>query len=87
MEYWNKNTDNRRTMNTTKPKVREVTTEDPLPSGWEMVIHPDNGWPVFVNHNTKTTSFTDPRPAKSVNNSRPAEVSYIILLLPLLMCL
>lgn len=55
-----------------KPKVREVTADDPLPHGWEMIIHPENGWPIFVNHDKKTTSFTDPRPAQPV--TRPTEI-------------
>ena len=32
----------------------------PLPAGWELRMAP-NGRPYFVDHNTKTTQFKDPR--------------------------
>lgn len=71
----NKSMDTQGTTSYSKPKLREVTSDDPLPDGWEMIIHPENGWPVFVNHNKKTTSFTDPRPAAKTN-TRPSEVRH-----------
>ncbi|XP_050395130.1 BAG family molecular chaperone regulator 3 [Patella vulgata] len=33
----------------------------PLPSGWEMFIDSGSRIPYFVDHNTKTTTWTDPR--------------------------
>ncbi len=35
--------------------------EEPLPHGWEMRTTED-GSPYFVDHNTRTTTFDDPRP-------------------------
>ena len=43
------------------PSIRPVTLDDPLPNGWEMIIDPGTGWPFFVNHNNRSTSWTDPR--------------------------
>lgn len=36
----------------------------PLPPGWEM-RHAPSGRPYFVDHNNRTTQFTDPRLALS----------------------
>lgn len=33
----------------------------PLPPNYEMKIDPVTGWPFFVNHATRTTSWNDPR--------------------------
>lgn len=41
-------------------KIR-MNQEDPLPPGWEMRIT-DDGVHYFVDHNTRTTTFQDPRP-------------------------
>lgn len=38
-----------------------MSQEDPLPPGWEMRITED-GVHYFVDHNTRTTTFQDPRP-------------------------
>nr|7LP5_A Chain A, Angiomotin,E3 ubiquitin-protein ligase NEDD4-like [Homo sapiens] len=35
-------------------------TQSFLPPGWEMRIAP-NGRPFFIDHNTKTTTWEDPR--------------------------
>ena len=32
-----------------------------LPPGWEMLSDARTGWPYFVDHNTQTTSWEDPR--------------------------
>ena len=32
-----------------------------LPPGWEMMIDRATGWPFFVDHNTQTTTWQDPR--------------------------
>ncbi|XP_051883477.1 LOW QUALITY PROTEIN: BAG family molecular chaperone regulator 3 [Pristis pectinata] len=32
-----------------------------LPPGWEVKIDPQTGWPFFVDHNTRTTTWSDPR--------------------------
>jgi hypothetical protein len=37
------------------------TEESPLPAGWEKRLTED-GVPYFVDHNTRTTTFQDPRP-------------------------
>lgn len=34
---------------------------DPLPLGWEVKIDPQTGWPFFVDHNNRTTTWNDPR--------------------------
>nr|XP_020454672.1 BAG family molecular chaperone regulator 3 isoform X2 [Monopterus albus] len=34
---------------------------DPLPLGWEIKIDPQTGWPFFVDHNNRTTTWNDPR--------------------------
>ena len=35
--------------------------DDTLPQGWEMLIDRNTGWPFFVDHNTQTTTWQDPR--------------------------
>lgn len=39
----------------------KIRLEDPLPPGWEIKRTPE-GLKYFVDHNTKTTTFVDPRP-------------------------
>lgn len=34
---------------------------EPLPLGWEVKIDPQTGWPFFVDHNNRTTTWNDPR--------------------------
>ncbi|XP_048465072.1 BAG family molecular chaperone regulator 3 [Rhincodon typus] len=34
---------------------------DALPPGWEIKIDPQTGWPFFVDHNNRTTTWSDPR--------------------------
>jgi len=43
------------------PRI-QVSDEDPLPPGWEMRYDSATGWPFFIDHHTKQTSWTDPRP-------------------------
>uniref|UniRef100_UPI00398F403E membrane-associated guanylate kinase, WW and PDZ domain-containing protein 3a isoform X2 n=1 Tax=Pristiophorus japonicus TaxID=55135 RepID=UPI00398F403E len=50
------------------PLTREDLVE-PLPSNWEMA-YTDNGMIYFIDHNTKTTTWLDPRLAKK---SKPPE--------------
>lgn len=46
---------------------------DPLPPGWEIKIDPQTGWPFFVDHNSRTTTWNDPRvPPEGPKVSRPA---------------
>lgn len=40
-------------------------TDDPLPEGWEMRFT-EQGVPFFVDHNTKSTTYNDPRTGKPV---------------------
>eukprot|EP00058_Branchiostoma_floridae_P016861 XP_002602349.1 hypothetical protein BRAFLDRAFT_98022 [Branchiostoma floridae] len=35
--------------------------DPPLPKGWEMRLDPQTGWPFFIDHNTRTTTWQDPR--------------------------
>lgn len=46
----------------------QVSTGAPLqlPPGWEMHVDGATGWPFFVDHNTKTTTWQDPRSRRSV---------------------
>ena len=39
--------------------------DEPLPSGWEMMIDKQTGWPFFVDHQTQQTTWQDPRKSKS----------------------
>jgi len=43
-----------------------------LPEGWEMLYDTGTGWPYFVDHNTRRTTWQDPRQGsqrvKSVGN-------------------
>uniref|UniRef100_A0A8C8SD58 WW domain-containing protein n=1 Tax=Pelusios castaneus TaxID=367368 RepID=A0A8C8SD58_9SAUR len=34
---------------------------EPLPPGWEVKMDPQTGWPFFVDHNSRTTTWSDPR--------------------------
>ena len=40
--------------------VHSIVQEDPLPEGWEM-RYTSEGVRYFVDHNTKSTTFQDPR--------------------------
>ncbi|XP_053357204.1 BAG family molecular chaperone regulator 3 [Clarias gariepinus] len=49
-----------RSMKTLSP-VETMATNDPLPPGWEIKIDPQTGWPFFVDHNNRITTWNDPR--------------------------
>ncbi|XP_069468042.1 BAG family molecular chaperone regulator 3 [Ambystoma mexicanum] len=34
---------------------------EPLPPGWEIKLDPHTGWPFFVDHNNRSTTWSDPR--------------------------
>lgn len=38
-----------------------VHNQGVLPPGWEMIFDHKTGWPYFVDHNTCTTTWDDPR--------------------------
>jgi len=38
-----------------------IHSSEGLPQGWEMLVDATTGWPFFVDHNTKTTTWQDPR--------------------------
>lgn len=71
---------------------------DPLPPGWEMGTD-SQGRAFFIDHNTQTTTWTDPRLAKSSqagSASRPVavpvrfhfpEISFYIILFYALWCI
>ncbi|XP_056147616.1 BAG family molecular chaperone regulator 3 [Lampris incognitus] len=48
-------------MKTQSPIVAMANNNDPLPLGWEIKIDPQTGWPFFVDHNNRTTTWNDPR--------------------------
>jgi len=41
--------------------VPGVTHNMPLPPGWQVMFDSSTGRPFFVDHNTKTTTWDDPR--------------------------
>jgi hypothetical protein len=45
------------------------TNSGPLPEGWEERVDPRTGWTYFLNHNTKTTQWEDPRSEQSERGS------------------
>ena len=47
-------------------------TQTDLPAGWEMRIT-DNGRVYYVDHNTKTTTWSRPDPGASTNVDAPAK--------------
>ncbi|XP_060027178.1 BAG family molecular chaperone regulator 3 isoform X3 [Erinaceus europaeus] len=47
---------------THSPPVQMASGDrDPLPPGWEIKVDPQTGWPFFVDHNSRTTTWNDPR--------------------------
>ncbi|XP_037127118.1 BAG family molecular chaperone regulator 3 [Syngnathus acus] len=49
-------------MKTQSPTTTMANNDnDPLPLGWEVKIDPQTGWPFFVDHNSRTTTWNDPR--------------------------
>ncbi|XP_001626567.3 calcium-binding protein P isoform X2 [Nematostella vectensis] len=53
--------------------------QHPLPNGWEMTVDPNSGRPFFIDHNTRTTTWTDPRTNKQTpmpTSSGPFQGSY-----------
>ncbi|NWY64040.1 BAG3 regulator, partial [Erithacus rubecula] len=43
------------------PPPPQMEGSEPLPPGWEIKIDPQTGWPFFVDHNSRTTTWSDPR--------------------------
>ena len=43
------------------PQQGQFNQDQPLPPGWEMMIDKATGWPFFVDHENKTTTWQDPR--------------------------
>ncbi|XP_067665385.1 BAG family molecular chaperone regulator 3-like [Haliotis asinina] len=43
------------------PYSQTFQTNEPLPTGWEMLYDKTTGWPYFVDHNTHQTTWQDPR--------------------------
>ncbi|XP_063261266.1 BAG family molecular chaperone regulator 3 isoform X1 [Prinia subflava] len=43
------------------PPPQMEGSAEPLPPGWEIKIDPQTGWPFFVDHNSRTTTWSDPR--------------------------
>lgn len=46
---------------TPPPPQQMEGSAEPLPPGWEIKIDPQTGWPFFVDHNSRTTTWSDPR--------------------------
>ncbi|KAJ8359951.1 hypothetical protein SKAU_G00164760 [Synaphobranchus kaupii] len=56
----------------------QMATTDPLPPGWEIKIDPHTGWPFFVDHNNRITTWNDPRhdsKKESQTSNGPCEAS------------
>lgn len=52
---------------------------DPLPPGWEIKIDPQTGWPFFVDHNSRTTTWNDPRvPPEGPKVSRARDPTWTV---------
>ncbi|KAM9379825.1 BAG family molecular chaperone regulator 3 [Phaethornis superciliosus] len=43
------------------PPPQMEGSAEPLPPGWEIKMDPQTGWPFFVDHNNRTTTWSDPR--------------------------
>lgn len=63
-------------MKTQSPTMTMANNDnDPLPLGWEVKIDPHTGWPFFVDHNNRTTTWNDPRhDSKKVKERRGEKV-------------
>ncbi|XP_021255156.1 BAG family molecular chaperone regulator 3 isoform X2 [Numida meleagris] len=46
---------------THSPLFQTEGSSEPLPPGWEIKVDPQTGWPFFVDHNSRTTTWSDPR--------------------------
>ena len=71
------------------PSIRPVTLDDPLPNGWEMIIDPGTGWPFFVDHSNRQTSWTDPRaerPRRSPFDGGAFQVSETVRVRKIMFC-
>ena len=49
-----------------------------LPPGWEMKIDPSTGRPFFIDHNTRNTTWNDPR----TQSNLPVSLLNFVLLFP-----
>ncbi|GMF03703.1 unnamed protein product [[Candida] boidinii] len=58
--------------------AQRLTAMGPLPSGWEMRLA-NTSRVYFVDHNTKTTTWDDPRLPSSLDNDVPQYKQEIIL--------
>ncbi|XP_030058474.1 BAG family molecular chaperone regulator 3 [Microcaecilia unicolor] len=52
-------------------KGATVVSGEPLPPGWEMKLDPHTGWPFFVDHNNRTTTWSDPRQQPTPKENQP----------------
>jgi len=69
---------------TTDNAVLSADPLGPLPQGWEKRVHNATGRTYFVNHNTKTTHWEDPRAPGMTSQSLPPgwEMRYTVLGIP-----
>ncbi|XP_040217403.1 BAG family molecular chaperone regulator 3 isoform X2 [Rana temporaria] len=51
----------------TRSTMKSHLSGDPLPPGWEIKVDPNTGWPFFVDHNNRTTTWSDPRIRDKMN--------------------
>ena len=47
-----------------------------LPPGWEMIFDHATGWPYFIDHNTQTTTWEDPRMSMKVEYEKVGGVNF-----------
>ncbi|XP_033726520.1 BAG family molecular chaperone regulator 3-like [Pecten maximus] len=43
------------------PYMTQQPNSNDLPPGWEMILDKMTGWPYFIDHNTRQTTWEDPR--------------------------
>ncbi|XP_073451878.1 BAG family molecular chaperone regulator 3 isoform X2 [Aquarana catesbeiana] len=53
----------------TRSTMKTHLSGDPLPPGWEIKVDPNTGWPFFVDHNNRTTTWSDPRIRDKMNQT------------------
>ncbi|XP_069823839.1 BAG family molecular chaperone regulator 3 [Dendropsophus ebraccatus] len=53
-------------------KSSSLPATEPLPPGWEMKLDPHTGWPFFVDHNNRSTTWSDPRALEKTLSNGPS---------------
>ena len=56
-------------------QYRYKPLKNPLPPGWEIKTDPRSGWPYFIDHNNRTTTWNDPRQNTLFQHQQPFQQS------------